>query len=338
MGQKIWLHCFYSDRKEAKILETLCEKVFYYPRKTGISSFPIFTPYMAYSRRNSNLVAILNQDNAPILFEGLHTCYSLPFIKNRKNRKIGIRMHNVEWEYYALLAAAEPHFGLKIYYKWESFLLKKFESVIKLADTVYTISPNDTLYFSQKHKHVHYLSAAHLFENVEIMEGKGNFCLYHGNLAVAENHQAALFLVEKVYPHIHIPLCIAGANPRKELIGKISQYPHIQLVENPDDAQMNRLIKEAHIHILPTFQATGIKLKLLNALYNGRFVIVNPEMVENTGVENLCIVCGNVDKFQKAIKKAFALPFLAKDIAERKQQLHNLFSPEKQGEILELFS
>ncbi len=319
-------------------METLCEKVFYYPRKTGLSSLPIFTPYMAYSRRDSDLLTILNQDNAPILFEGLHTCYSLFFLKNKKERKIAIRMHNVEWEYYALLAEAEPHFWQKIYYKWECFLLKKFESVIKLADIIYTISPNDTLYFSQLHQKVHYLSAAHLFENVEIMEGKGEFCLYHGNLAVAENHQAALFLVEKVYPHIHIPLYIAGANPRKELIKKIAQYPHIQLVENPNEAQMSRLIKEAHIHILPTFQATGIKLKLLNALYNGRFVIVNPKMVENTGVENICIVCGNVDKFQTAIKKSFLLPFLAADIAQRRQQLDNLFSSAKQSEILTLFN
>ena len=142
-------------------------------------------------------------------------------------------MHNVEWEYYALLAKAETHFWQKLYFKWEAFLLKKFEKRIDLVDTIYTISPNDTFYFAKKHKQVAYLPAAHLFGNVEIMEGKGAFCLYHGNLAVAENHQAALFLVEKVYPLIHIPLYIAGANPRKELFEKISQYPHIQLIENP---------------------------------------------------------------------------------------------------------
>ncbi len=334
IGQKIWLHCFYTERKPARELENLCEKVFYYPRKTGIFSLPIFTPYMAYSRRNADLITLLNQDTAPILFEGLHTCYILPFLTNKKDRKIAIRMHNVEWEYYALLAKAETHFWQKIYFKWEAFLLKKFEKRIDLVDTIYTISPNDTFYFAKKHKQVAYLPAAHLFGNVEIMEGKGAFCLYHGNLSVAENHQAALFLVEKVYPLIHIPLYIAGANPRKELFEKISQYPHIQLIENPNEAEMARLIREAHLHILPTFQATGIKLKLLNALYKGRFVIASPEMVANTGVENLCIVCGNVDKFQAEIKRVFELLFSVQEIAHRKEILNELFSIEKQAEIV----
>ena len=48
---------------------------------------------------------------------------------------------------------------------------------------------------------------------------------------------------------------------------------------------MERLIQQASAHILVTSQPTGLKLKLLNALYSGRYVIANEEMVYGTGLE-----------------------------------------------------
>ncbi|MFH0864926.1 MAG: hypothetical protein V1904_01935, partial [Bacteroidota bacterium] len=83
------------------------------------------------------------------------------------------------------------------------------------------------------------------------------------------------------------------------------------------------LIKGAQINILPTFQATGIKLKLLSALYTGRHCIVNSPMVEDTGLESLCIIRDSSEEMKKAVLGYFARPFTQKDIEKRKKLLDN---------------
>ena len=62
------------------------------------------------------------------------------------------------------------------------------------------------------------------------------------------------------------------------------------LVANPDEAQMADIISKAHIHVLPSFNNTGIKIKLLNALFNGRHCVVNDQMVAGTPLGILCHV------------------------------------------------
>ncbi len=57
----------------------------------------------------------------------------------------------------------------------------------------------------------------------------------------------------------------------------------------------------AQINVLPTFQATGIKLKLLMALYTGRHCIVNQPMVDNTGLEELCSIQNTAEEMKPVV-------------------------------------
>ena len=58
-----------------------------------------------------------------------------------------------------------------------------------------------------------------------------------------------------------------------------------------------------------TPQATGLKLKLLNVLFKGRFVIVNNEMVHGTDLNNCCIVANSPSQYIEAIHGNFVLPY-----------------------------
>ncbi len=49
-------------------------------------------------------------------------------------------------------------------------------------------------------------------------------------------------------------------------------------------------MESCSVHVLPTNQNTGVKLKLLHALSTGRPVLCNPAMVEGTGLEDFCHV------------------------------------------------
>ena len=54
---------------------------------------------------------------------------------------------------------------------------------------------------------------------------------------------------------------------------------HACLLANPAEDEMRDLLAKAQINVLPSFNETGIKLKLLNSLYNGRHCVVNDAAV-----------------------------------------------------------
>jgi hypothetical protein len=293
-GIKIHLHCFeYPGRDRAPELEDYCSEVRYYPRLTGLKSALSLIPYIVKSRRSAALIARLLQDNYPILFEGIHSCYYLDDSRLKK-RLLIYRESNIEHQYYLNLFRAEHRFFKKAYFLIESLKLYLFQQThLKHAKLMLVVSRSDADYLRSKfpdHNIVQYLPSFHANEEVSIKPGKGNFVLYHGNIEVPENEMAAGFLINKVFAFTDYPLVIAGMNPPLRIVEMAKAHPNIRIVANPDDDTLFSLIRDAQVNILVTFQATGLKLKLLNTLYNGRHCLVNSPMLAGTGLEALCTV------------------------------------------------
>ncbi|MEY3344163.1 MAG: hypothetical protein RL090_1847, partial [Bacteroidota bacterium] len=101
---------------------------------------------------------------------------------------------------------------------------------------------------------------------------------------------------------------------------------HITLLSDLSTRQIHDLIRDAQVNILPTFQPTGIKLKLLSALYNGRFAVVNTPMVENTGLEELCHVADDPDETRSVVERLMDTEFSSEEISLREKILGNSFS------------
>src|ERR1044072_8507006 len=106
-----------------------------------------------------------------------------------------------------------------------------------------------------------------------------------------------------------LSLFIAVKKPSQTNVSLIKKYEHISLVSNPDEKQMQDIIAKAHIHVLPSFNNTGIKIKLLNALYNGRHCLVNDAMVSGTVLKELCHVVKGASEFQERIQLLYHQPF-----------------------------
>ncbi|MEO6166621.1 MAG: glycosyltransferase, partial [Chitinophagales bacterium] len=194
------------------------------------------------------------------------------------------------------------------------------------ADHLLPISKNDFEYLHKKFDNVTELPAFHPNEEVISLSGKGEYILYHGNLAVVENNQAALFLVSKIFQDLDLKLIIAGSDPSAMLVDAVKKNRNVELRINPGEVEMMRLIRNAHINLLPTFQNTGTKLKLLNALFNGRFAVVNSPMIENTDLEELCTVRDKSDEIKQVLKELMEVEFGAADVVRRKEVLLKLYS------------
>ena len=321
-GVKITLHCFEYGREEQAVLKKYCQQVYYYKRNISFINQCSTIPFIVKSRISDDLIANLIKDTKPILFEGLHTCFYLND-KRLENRVKIYRESNIEHDYYNHLAASEKILFRKMYFQVEAIKLKKFQKQLQFADYMLVVSTTDKVYLQKAfpEKKIDYLPSFHAFDEIQIKTGKGDYILYHGNLQVAENKLAVEYLIKNVFSKIRQAVIIAGLNPSEDVCTLIKDFPHIKLVANPDDDLMQTLIEEAQIHCLYTHQATGLKLKLLNVLYRGRFCICNEAMLAGTHLQQSCIVANTAGEMIQAINQTFTLEFKETQANQRKQAL-----------------
>jgi hypothetical protein len=328
-GIKIHLHCYQYDRPEANELNSYCESVSYYPRKTGLAAQLSLKPYIVESRQSDFLLRNLLADDYPILFEGLHSCYYLNN-KSLQGRILIYRESNIEHDYYFNLFKTEKNLGRKAFFLLESLRLKVYQNQLGFATKMLVVSQTDREYLAKQfpEKEVVYLPSFHGNSEVKSQPGNGDYVLYHGNLSVGENALAAEYLVKEIFNDIQVPLKIAGLNPSESLKNLVDGFKNIELIPNPPQAEMEALIKNAQINILVTFQATGLKLKLLNTLYNGRWMLVNREMLAGTGLESLCEIAADTAEMKKKAIELFNTEFNHNQLLARTELLQKRFSDE----------
>ena len=338
LGVKIKLHCFTKDREQQDELNKYCETVDYYPRKSSWSSFSSSIPFIVNSRVNDRLISNLQKDNHPVLLEGIHCTYYLK-TGMLNNRKVIVRLHNAEFAYYKQLAKHEDNFFKKIYYLHESRLLKKYEQAIAKKAIFLAVSQADVTRYQKEFNapNIHYLPVF-LPNTLGVSKaGSGSFCLYHGNLSISENKKAATWLLQNVFNKISIPLVIAGKNPSKELEHLAHIHQHTCLVANPSDKEMRDMIAKAHIHVLPSFNKTGIKIKLLNAFFNGRHCLVNKSAVAGSGLESYCHLAEDPQTFRKLINELYTTPFTEQEVLQRQDLLQTVYNNEVNAKKLMAF-
>jgi hypothetical protein len=329
-GVKVHLHCFEYGRGEQEILKR-CHEVKYYKRDTSFIKQLSLTPFIVNSRRSEALVQDLLKDNYPILCEGLHTTAVL-LDKRLKNRKIYVRAHNVEHDYYNGLGDTENCGWKRLFYHAEAWKLKRYEPVLKKAAGIFAISQKDADYFSKRYQNVVVVPGFNAADSVCSETGRGDYVLYHGNLSVRENEDAAKWLIENVFSELDMACIVSGLNPSDKLIKLAEKYSNVTLIANPDDAEMIDLLRQAQVNILVTNQPTGLKLKLLNALYNGRFCLVNSDMVKGTSLESLCVVADEPEEMIAEIKRLMEEDFTEDDIDERDAQMRQLYDNESNAQ------
>jgi len=334
-GVEIILHTYLYNQTEAPELESICKEVHYYPRRRGMKQQLSLRPYIVNSRAEKRLLNNLLLNPYPILFEGIHLCHYLdhPLLKERMKM---VRMANVEHHYYYHLFKAERNLKNRLYYLIEALRLKLYQPILKNAQVIYGISTTETAYFARQFKNqtVEYLPCFHPNTVVNTKEGRGDYILYHANLSVAENEQAARWLIKHIFARLDFPAVIAGKSPSPRLQKLVDRYPHISLKANVKEQEMDALILNAQLHTLVTFQSTGLKLKLLNTLYQGRFCVANPQMTEGSGLDSLCVTAASPDEFLANCRQLLSQPFTANLIEKRRAALGSYYSNRESAKII----
>lgn len=326
-GAIIHLHCFHDRRSPQPELEKYCRSVTYYPRQTGWSSQAGLDPYIVRSRRSGSLPENLSAGHAPIIFEGLHTCGFLNH-KSLKDHILIYRESNIEHQYYRHLGSAERNLLRKPYFYAESMKLKYFQRILRHADIMMAVSADDAAYLEKQFpgQTIYHIPSFHGHDEPDILPGHGDYILYQGKLSVPENYRAVSYILDRIWDK-HMPrLVIAGQEPPDWMRRKVNSHHNVQLMPNPTNDEMEQLIRHAHINLILTFQATGLKLKLINALFRGRFCLVNPEMLAGTGLESACQVARTPLEFREQVFRLSNQSFDKQDIDHRRKVLENRYS------------
>ena len=331
-GVKLILHCFEYERPHAPELESICDKVFYYKRRTGVIANLTWLPYNVYSRKDHRLIENLLQNDYPILFEGLHSCYYMDDPRLRNRMKI-FRECNIEHDYYRHLAKSGKGLVRNAFFKIEAMRFQAYQKVARYANLIIAVSTTDADYLRKQfpNQRIEFVPCFHENNRITAEPGKSDYILYHGKLSVIENERAVLFLTKHVFSQLKHTCIIAGMNPTRLIREAAAPYPHIKVEANPSKERMDALIHNAQIHMLITFQDTGLKLKLLNSLFAGRHTIVNHLMLAGSGLDPLCHIADTPDEMIRACEQLMALPIDKEAIDKRKQLLFPAFSNEDQG-------
>lgn len=333
LGVRIHLHCFEYGRQHSSELESLCETTSYYPRKTGLFRQFSTVPYIVSGRKSIKLLESLIKNDYPVLFDGLHSSFYInhPAFSNRIKL---VRLHNIEHRYYQNLADNEPNLLKKVFFLLEAAKLKKYEKVLLKADYILPISENEQEYFKSEYHNSVFLAAFHPFSESKSLPGIGEYIIYHADLSVNENSVIADSLISNVFSRIPYRCVIAGKDPPAFISSHASHYTNIDLISNPDNNQMTNLIVNAQIHLLPALTNNGFKLKLLMALYAGRYCLVNSVVAGNTTINNLCHISDSNADIVNKVHLLMKEPFTDEMILNRQKVLSENFDNSKNAKKL----
>ena len=254
-------------------------RVFPYARRGWRSALGA-RPYIVASRDVPRLLPSLAAGPPVILYEGVHATSTLAHPRLGRHDQ-WVRVHNREADYYRQLADTDAPAGQRLYYREEARRLARYEPrVLAQADLLLPASAQDepfceALAPGRVLGHRSYTSQ----RAVASRTGRGGYVLYHAAMHVADNARAAVTLADRVRALPDVRLVVAGRQPPPALRDRLAAQANVELVADPDVAGMQDLIAGAHVIALHAEHRAGYKVKVVESLAQGRFVLANEDMV-----------------------------------------------------------
>ncbi len=315
-------------------MEKYCTNVCYYERKRSIKDVFSAAPFIVKSRMPVDLLHNLLLNDFPILFDATHTTGFInhPALQNRK--KI-VRLHNIEWMYYNVLFHSAITLKERVFYFSEYKKLRKYDKNLAFADVLSCLSVSDAEYYKDKfpEKAVSFENVFHQNEKMECLTGKGDYLLYHGNLSVLDNYMLVMDVLNHELKDCKYPIVLAGKQPDKLLLDFVKDKPHIRIVSNPSDVELKQLVQYAHICLALASNPSGVKLKLINSLYLGRFIFVNDCSLQGNELAGCTINIS--DNFSPSVIDDYMQrSFTEADIEHRRKIISDNFDNRKNAQHL----
>ena len=268
-------------------------------------------PYIVSKFYNKNMILTIdklfeNNSYEIIFIDYLNMVVYGDYIKNKYHNKfknIILKDHNVEYE--LVKQEYETSSGLKrILLKNEWHRTYKYEkNAIKKYNLIFTVCDENTKTLKTFNQNVYTM-----FPTYEMLPKKrelanNNNIIYFGNLSWKYNYDGIYWFSKNVMPKIvekvsDAKLLIAGGgledNPFKD-------FKNVDYLGYVDD--LSELYKNGKVFIVPLFEGSGIRIKILEAFNNEIAVVSTTIGCETIGATNdkEIMISDNIDSFVESI-------------------------------------
>jgi hypothetical protein len=244
----------------------------------------------------------------------------------------------VEHVYYFELAKKENSLFKKIFFIVESLKLKLWEKNLAKASLFLTVSKSEQDYYKKQFRNIDVENVFSFYnQNTNLLpeyRTKTKNILFHGNLSVQENIETVNYIFRRLAPNCTYNFVIAGKNPSKKMLLEAEKLNNVTVLANLTEEEMNLQISQSQINLLLTKQATGLKLKLLNSLYQGKFCLVNDKMLVGTGLDACVEIANSSQEILTKIDELMHIDFTETLYAKRASLIPKEFDNKVKAEKL----
>lgn len=272
------------------------------------------------------LSAILRENDFDIVqLEGLYLLPYLLSVRKFSKAKIVLRAHNIEhliWERNSKIAKPGAK---KWYLQTLAARMKEFEIYhLNSCDALVPISDVDAARFVELgcklpiHTSQVGMNLNGETDETEEVTANPSIC-YIGSMDWLPNREGIEWFLDKVWPKVQsqfpeLKFFVAGRNFPSDFPDKV--YKNVEMVGEVENSRA--FIRSKSIMIVPLFSGSGIRVKILEAMAEGRTVISTTIGVEGIGAvnEEHILIADDADAFARQIKRCLKEPDFCHTIAE----------------------
>ncbi|MCR5231207.1 MAG: glycosyltransferase family 4 protein [Acholeplasmatales bacterium] len=255
--------------------------------KTLFKGFIIKKPYLTVKFINKQMKKVLcslfSDSYFDVVFiDYINVGYYFDYIKKSFSGKYGrifFKDHNIEYQ--LVEQEMNKNKGIKkSILKYEYKQTYKYEKrLVLLANICYTVSDQNTNILKKYNENTYTMNPVYKENNMHNLTDNNNI-LYIGNLSWNQNLIGLNWFVEKVFPSIKAEisdakLVVAGSGGKADLFCNVCDVDYLGFV---DDLQP--LYKNSKVFIVPLFDGSGIRIKILDALNNHIAIVSTPKGCE----------------------------------------------------------
>ncbi len=268
-----------------------------------------------------------------VLLEGLPVLLYLEAIRKNTKAHIAYRAHNVEYEIWDRLANNTSHPLKKLYYKILAKQVKSFEKLnLSKVDSLISISERDaSILQALSNISNSYVAPACIDEKtikIDTTHTSFKSIFFLGALDWIPNIEGMQWFIDKIFPAIlsscpNTHLYIGGRNIPASFYENKLQNIHIL----GEIKEVNELMNAHQIMIVPLLTGSGMRIKIIEAMFYGKCIVSTSIGAEGIDDENCIFRCDNESIFANEIIQLLNNSNLQMQQGEKAKNIaHNKYS------------
>lgn len=249
-------------------------------------------PLSVYRNSSSSFqrICLEKSEKCDVIFIDHFLMYQ--YVPDRSLKKIILHEHNAEYLMWERYASSQTNWLKKIIIQLESLRIRQYEKTIIENSTTVLAAPNDIEKLRSicvgpvNFVETYHLGEDYLLSEPDLIFDKTNkSLLYIGTLSWEANREGLYWFLENVWPNVvasspDTHFDIIGKDPHPDYFRQWHNNPNITWHGFVDD--LRSYYSKARVFVSPLNFGSGIKVKVVNALYRGL-----PCVTTQVGVEGL---------------------------------------------------